>query len=83
MSFPVWLHGPMFLPGGLYAWSNVPSAGSLFMGVSVWGLSARGSLSRRGLCPGIPLHTVKSGRHASYWNAFLFLLKFGMAIFEL
>ena len=32
-------------------------------------LSGR-SLSRGGLCQGDP-HTVKSGRYASYWNAFL------------
>ena len=42
-------------------------------GVSVQGRSLSGgwSLSRGGLCQGDPL-TVKSGRYASYWNAFLF-----------
>ena len=35
MSFPVWLPGPMFFPGGygvtssLATWSHVPSIGSL------------------------------------------------------
>ena len=73
MSFPVWLPGPMFLLGGL--WSNVPS----------WGVSVEEDLCPRGLCTrgisvkvvsvweGLP-DMVKSGRYASYWNAFLFNL---------
>ena len=46
--------------------------GSLFDGVSVQGRSLSGEVSGGGLCPGegYPL-TVKSGRYASYWNAFL------------
>ena len=37
------------------------------------GLSSRGSLSRgEGFCQEYPPCMVKSGRYASYWNAFLF-----------
>ena len=48
-------------------------------GVSVQGrslstrcLCLRGVFVQGGLCQGDP-HTVKSGRYASYWNAFLFI----------
>ena len=41
MSLPVWLHGPMFLPGVF-----VPGL-MFFLGVSVLGVS-----DQRGLCPG-------------------------------
>ena len=63
MSLPVWLTGPMFLPGGsvsrrVYIW------GGLCLGRE--GLSPGGSLSGR------PTRTVMSGWYASYWNAFLF-----------
>ena len=33
MSLRVWLPGPMFLLGGLYLWSHVPSRGSLSGGL--------------------------------------------------
>ena len=49
--------------------SHVPSVG--------WGLCQEG-LCLGGLCPGgsvgRPPHESEIGRHASYWNAFLFLL---------
>ena len=74
--------------GGLYdvtscldAWSRVPSGGgSLSRGISVQGVSVStgvsvlgggGSLSRGSLSGG--LRNQKSGRHASYGNAFLLL----------
>ena len=51
------------------------------------------SVHRGGLCPGGSLsgrlprqrlpHTVKSGRYASYWNAFLFVLKFENKIWQI
>ena len=46
---------------------------SLSREVSIQGVSFRGSLSR-GSLPGTPPHTVKGGRNAFYWNAFLFVL---------
>ena len=54
MSLPVWLPGPMFLPG------------VCVQRVSVWGASVQS-----GLCRETP-QNQKSGRYASYWNAFLF-----------
>ena len=69
-----------FWEGGLCAWSHVPWGGGLCPGgVSIEG----GGHCLGGLCPGESLsgrppdrdplrHTVKSGRYASYWNAFLF-----------
>ena len=60
MSLLVWLPGPMFLPGGLYPWSHVPSGewslsggGSLSIGVSVRRGSLLGGVSvRRGSLSG-------------------------------
>ena len=68
-------------------------------GVSVWGVSVQGglcpggSLSRgslsRGVCQGDPPdrapppHTVTSGRYASYWNAFLFIINNSFFLFVL
>ena len=62
MSLPVWLPGPMFLPGGLCPCSHVPSRGSLPRGlcpeeslprgVSVQVVFVWESLSR-GLCLGV------------------------------
>ena len=84
MSLPVWLPSPMFLWG-----VSVSGAMSRFAPGSCgktlctfW----RGSLSRGSLCPGaslsgdprtwtLPYRRVKSGRYASYWNAFLFISK--------
>ena len=46
-----------------------------------WGLClSKGSLSIQGVSvretpPDRDTHTVKSGRYASYWNAFLFILE--------
>ena len=63
MLLPVWFPGPMFLLGV-----------SLSRG---WGLSPGESLSRGkegllgGSLSGYPPHTVKRGRYAFYWNAFL------------
>ena len=42
MSLLVWLPGPLFLPGGLYPWSHVPSG--------EWSLSGAGVSVHRGLC---------------------------------
>ena len=60
---------------------SVQGGGSLSRegGLCPGGVSVRGSLSREGglypggggLCQGDPSRTVKSGRYASYWNAFL------------
>ena len=78
----------MFLPGGsiqgvyprglsmsrgLCPWSHVPSSG-----VSIWGsLYPRSGPCLGGLCSGCLCrqtrrHNQKSGRYASYWNAFLY-----------
>ena len=62
MSLSVWLPSPMFLLGGLYLWSHVPSGGLCSRGLCPGGFCPRGSHP----------HTVKSGRYASYLNAFLF-----------
>ena len=64
--------GSMFLPRGVCLWSHVHSKG-----VSVSGpMFPRGvSLTSLHIPPGqrpSPLGSVKSGRYASYWNAFLF-----------
>ena len=70
---------------GVSVWGSLSGGlcpgGSLSGGVSVQGSLSRGSLSG-GLCPGgslsrgslswRSLNKVKSGRNASYWNAFLF-----------
>ena len=59
--------------GGMGLGEGSLSRGSLWPGVSVQGPG--------GLCPGHslserpPSHTVKSGRYASYWNAFLYPLQ--------
>ena len=81
MSLRVWLPGPMFLQGGLYLWSHVPSKGSLSGGL------CPGSLCPGGLCQGVcvggslsgrppnrdpPPPNWESGQYACYWNAFLF-----------
>ena len=74
MSLPVWLPGPIFLPGGpmslvpcsvggLCLWSHVPSRVSLSGGVS---------LTQTPWTETPLIRTVKSGQYASYWNAFLF-----------
>ena len=52
MSLPIWLPGPMVLPGGLCAWSHVPSRGtpSGREGLHPWGFLPKGSLSGESLC---------------------------------
>ena len=87
MPLPVWLPGAMFLPGVrggslfLVPYSFQQMGGSVFGGVCLYregfcpgdGVSVQG-----GLCLGEGVsvretpRTVKSGRYASYWNAFLF-----------
>ena len=57
MSLPAWLPGPIFLQGGLCLGEVSVQGGSLGRGKGV--LCAGGSRE-------------KSGRYASYWNAFLF-----------
>ena len=49
---------------------GVSVQGSLFRGVSV-----QGGLCPEGLCNRDP-RTIKTGRYASYWNAFLFCMFF-------
>ena len=70
MSLPVWVPGPMFLRGGVV---SVQRGLRLCPGcVSVHrGSLSRGSLSG-GLCRETP-RNQKSGRYASYGNAFLLL----------
>ena len=66
MSLPVWLPGPMVPSRGI----SVP--GPMFLsGVSVNSLSRGVSVGRH------PPPNQKSGRYASYWNAFLFMQFFG------
>ena len=53
-------------PGGsMSKWGLCPGGGGVFV--------QEGGLCPRGLCPGRPPSTVKSGRFASYWNAFLLI----------
>ena len=73
MSLPVWLPGPMFLPGGLCAWSHVPSRGCLSSGFLSRGSRSSWSRSRGFSVQGVSICKVKSGRYISYWNGFLFL----------
>ena len=61
ISLPVWLPGPMFLPGGLCLWSHVPSGR----------VSITDTPFDRDLPGQRPPCTVRSGWYASYWNAFL------------
>ena len=76
MSLPVSLLGPMFLLGwgGLCLWSHVPSGGSLSRGVSV-----RETPGQRP--PPLP-RTIKSGKYAYYWNAFLFEVDTAQLLFS-
>ena len=73
MSLPVWLPGPMFLLG-VYVSGPMFFRGSLSSGMSL----CVGFLSGRGVgktpWTGTPSRTVKRGRYASYWNAFLFVV---------
>ena len=65
----------------LTTWSHVPSRGSLYWRISVQGVYVQG-----GLCPGVSVWEisvpVKSGRYASYWNAFLFINSFIMVFYK-
>ena len=64
-------------PGGLcpgWSLSRGSLSGGLCPGVSVWGSLSRGSLSRGSLFRG-GLCLITSWRYASYWNAFLVILK--------
>ena len=70
--------GGVFVQGeGVYVqWGGLcPVGGSLSRGVSVQGVSVQEGLCPGGLCQGDP-RTVKSGRYASYWNAFLLFCVF-------
>ena len=65
-----------------------PVCDSVHRGWSLWGVSIQGSLWLQGgcfcpggLCRGDTFHTVKSGRYASCWNAFLFLENLQNTIF--
>ena len=89
MSLPVWLPGPIHIPSGGCSVPGpmfllgVSVQGAYVLGVSVQGVSVQVGLRPGGVLvqrvslrdlPDRPLCTVKSGRYASYWNAFLFLL---------
>ena len=82
---PVWLAGPMFLPGGSLVsgpmfllgvcfWSHVPCGVSVWgVGGSVQGVSVRETPLDRNPPERDPISClVKSGRYTSYSNAFLF-----------
>ena len=71
MSLRVWLPGPMFLVGGLYLWSHVPSKGSLSGGSLSRESLSRESLSREslsrgslsgGLCRGVSVRETPPNR---------------------
>ena len=67
------LSGGVSVPGVISVQGGLGERWSLSGGVSVRGVS----LSRRDLCWGDRCQgprTVKSGRYASYWNAFLLIL---------
>ena len=73
MSLAVWLPGPHVasrwsLSRGVFV-QGISVLGSLFWGVSVWRVSVWG-----GSLSGKHPRTVKRGRFASYWNAFLFVV---------
>ena len=79
MSLPVWLSGPMFplgrevsVPGPMFL------LGGLCPGASLSGGVCPGGVCVWGVClyQGDPQGTVKSGRYASYWNAFLLVYIF-------
>ena len=86
--------GSMFLPRGLPPGSLCPGGQSLTETPRQRPPGQRppmdrGGLSREGLCQGVPWtetsHTVKSGRYAFYWNAFLslhliFLVQYGEVV---
>ena len=82
--------GSQYLSSGGVCARGFLSRGSLSRGVSVQGVSVQGEGSlclggrvsiQGGLCPGrtqwteTAPRTEKSGRYASYWNAFLFTLQ--------
>ena len=75
----VFQHAPQATwPGGLCSEGDLCIGGSVQLcsrDVSVQGgLCLRGGLSRENLCQGEPPHMVTSGRYASHWKAFLFLM---------
>ena len=72
----VWSHVPSG-KGGLCAWSHVPSGG-LCTGASLSGGVCPGGVC---LCQADPPGTVKSGRYASYWNAFLLVYIFSKKVY--
>ena len=61
-------------PGGVSVQRGPCPEGSLSRGVSVWGVSVHGGSLSRGVSVRETPRTVKSGRYASYWNAYLLFI---------